>query len=106
MIMFDFNRRQYQIFEVIQSGEKTSYVKAQGRFGKAFALPQGLSFYDPKADTTLKAGEEYRKQVLFYPDGHCSELFIELIDNTGSGYGITLKGFGSMARIKEVTRER
>jgi len=105
-IVFDFNLKKYQLVEWKQSGEKPSYVKVQGRFGKAFILPQGLFFYDPKSDTTQKAGEAYKKQAVFYPDGHCDGLLIYVVDNAGTGYSITLNGFGGLARIKEVTGER
>ncbi len=105
-IIFDFNRRQYQLFEWKKSGEKPSYAAAGGRFGRAFSLPQGLYFYDPKSDLTRKDGEEYKKQALFYPDGRSDELSIDIIDTQGNGYSVTLKGFGSPVQIKEVARER
>lgn len=101
-IIFDFNRRQYQLFGLKRSGEKLSYAQVPGRFGRAFSLPQGIYFYDPKSDVTLQPGEEYKKQALFYPDGRSDELSIDIIDRKGNGYSITLKGFGSPAQIKEV----
>ena len=105
-VIFDFNRRQYQLSESAQSADGLVYRKGQGRFGKVFALPQGLFFYDPKTDITQKKDEEYKKQVIFYPDGHCDELLLNIVDKRGNGYSITLKGFGSLARVKEVTREQ
>ncbi len=101
-IIFDLNRRQYQLFESSQSADALIYTKMKDRFGKIFALPQGLSFYDSKNDITEKIGEEYKKQVVFYPDGHCDELLIDVVDRSGAGYSITVKGFGSLPRIKEV----
>jgi Tfp pilus assembly protein FimT len=104
-MVFDFNRHSYQLFESGQSRDGIIYAGEKGRFGKNFYLPQGISFYDPKADVTERPGEEYRKQVLFYPDGHCDELSIDVVDKGGRGYSITLTGFGSTARIKEVASE-
>ena len=102
---FDFNRRQYQLLESSPSADGIAYKTSRSRFGKAFTLPQGLFFHDPATDVTQKASEEYKKQVIIYPDGHCDELSIDLIDKQGYGYNISLKGLGSLARIKEVTRE-
>ena len=105
-VIFNFNRRQYQLSESGQSANgPVVYRNVQGRFGKVFVLPQGLSFYDPNTGITEKTDEEYKKQVIFYPDGHCDGLLLDIIDNRGNGYSVTLKGFGSLARIKEVTRE-
>ena len=104
-VIFDFNRRQYQLFESSQSADGLVYTKTKDRFGKAFTLPGDLSFYDPKTGLTGKPGEEYKKQIVFYPDGHCDELAIDIMDRSGAGYSITLKGFGGLARIKEVAHE-
>jgi len=104
-IVFDFNRRQYQLLEAGQSAQGLAYKKMTSRFGRLFKLPQGLSFYDPKTGLREKPNEEYRKESIFYPDGRCGELSIEIVDNKGTGYAITLKGFGSLPRIKEVTGE-
>ena len=103
--VFDFNRRQYQLQESDQTAGGPGYKRMQGRFGKVYGLPQGIFFYDPKTGITQKTGEEYVEEVVFYPDGHCDELLINMIDNRGTGYSITLKGFGSLARIKEVKSE-
>ncbi|MDD5135755.1 MAG: hypothetical protein PHX20_01685 [Candidatus Omnitrophica bacterium] len=104
--IFDFNRRQYQIFEFDKPvKDKDPYKKVAGRFGRVFTLPRGLFFYDPKTGMSSKAEEEYRKQVIFYPDGRCTELSINIADNKGNGYSITLKGFGTLPKIKEVIGE-
>ena len=105
-IIFDFNQRRYQLFESVQIADALAYNKVKGRFGKSFTLPQGLSFYDPKANVTEKIGEEYKKQVVFYPDGRCNELSLDVVDNKGTGYAVTLKGFGGLVQIKEVTSEK
>lgn len=104
-IIFDFTRRQYQLFESTRSDEGIIYRIARGRFGRAFNLPQNLFFHDAKTDITQELKEEYKKQVVFYPDGHCDELAIDILDKKGKGYAISLKGFGSTARIKEVAGE-
>ena len=105
-IIFDFNRRQYQLFELKRSAEKLSYVPAKGRFGRAFSLPPELCFYDPANDITHKEGEEYKRQAVFYPDGSSDALSVDIIDKQGNGYSLALKGFGSPIQIKEVSRER
>ncbi|MDD5428428.1 MAG: type II secretion system protein [Candidatus Omnitrophica bacterium] len=105
-VIFDLNGRKYQLFESGPSAKGPVYVKEKSRFGKSFGLPQGLSFYDPKTGMTENAEGEFKKQVVFYPDGHCDELFIGIIDKGGAGYTIALKGFGSFVQIKEVKVER
>ena len=102
---FDFNQRQYQLLESAPSADGLVYKRSQNRFGRIFTLPQGIFFHDPATDVIQKTSEEYKKQAILYPDGHCDELSIDIIDKEGSGYNIALKGFGSLARIKEVTRE-
>ncbi|MDD3906288.1 MAG: hypothetical protein PHS46_07180 [Candidatus Omnitrophica bacterium] len=104
-ITFDFNRRTYQLFESNSSAEGIVYVKGDKRFGKVFFLPQGLFFRDAKTGVTQKTQEEYKKHVLFYPDGHCDELSLEVVDAKGNGYSVAVKGFGFGAGIKEVIGE-
>ena len=104
--VFDFNHCQYQLFEFDKpSADKDPYKKIQGRLGRIFTLPQGLFFYDSKTGVSQKMEGECKKQVIFYPDGHCSELSINVVDKQGNGYSITLKGFGSLPKIGEVTGE-
>ena len=105
-ITFDFNARNYQLFESSQTDDAIIYKRTQKRFGKIFNLPQGLYFYDPNTGVTGKTAEEYKKQIVFYPDGHSDELSIDIIDKDGVGYSIVLKGFGSLTRIKEITIEK
>ena len=52
-----------------------------------------------------KPGEESKKQIVFYPDGHCDGLSIYIVDNGGIGYSVILKASGSFAKIKEAARE-
>ncbi len=102
--IFNFKLRQYQLLVSGQSADGLIYKKTKDRFGKAFTLPQGLFFYDPKSGCHT-IGEEYKKQVILYPDGHCDGLLIGVVDNKGTGYEITLKGFGGFVHIKEITGE-
>jgi Tfp pilus assembly protein FimT len=104
-VIFDFNRREYQLFESGQSADGIVYKKAQDRFGKVFILPQGIFFHDPKTNITQETDKEYRRQVVFYPDGHCDGILIDIVDKAGTGYSVALKGFGSLVQIKEVARE-
>lgn len=105
-ISFDLNRRNYQMLESQQTADALSWVKEKTRFGKIFTLPLELSFYDPETGLTKKTEEEYRKNVIFYPDGHCDKLSIGIIDKSGVGYGVTLNGFGLLAKIKEIKLEQ
>jgi hypothetical protein len=104
-VTFDFVRRQYQLYETTRTAEGVSYKKVKGWFGKLFTLPPGLSFSDSKFATTQKDEKDYKRQMLFYPDGHCDELLLSVVDAGGRGYSVAVKGFGSLARIKEVTGE-
>jgi len=103
--IFDFNKRSYQILEGIPTADALVYRKIKGRFGNAFTLPQGLHFYDLKAGAVKETSEEYKKAVVFYPDGHCDELLIAVVDNSKKGYSVSIKGFGSLAQIKEVASD-
>ncbi|MDO8524986.1 MAG: hypothetical protein Q7S07_00670 [Candidatus Omnitrophota bacterium] len=103
-IIFDFKSRRYQLLESGQSVDGLIYNKTKDRFGKAFILPRGLFFYDPGAGGR-NIEEGYKRQVVFFPDGHCDELLIGVVDNKGTGYEITLKGFGGFVKIKEITGE-
>ena len=101
-ITFNFTAKQYQLFKAKQSTDRFIYVKTGDRFARAFTLPQGLSFRDPSGREMQKPGEEYKKDITFYPDGHCDILAIEILDKGGTGYKITSRGFGSLVEIKEV----
>ena len=103
-VVFDFNARQYQIFESGMSPDGIVYQKIRGRFGKVWTLPQGLLFRDPKSGEA-QPSSEIKKQSVFYPDGRSDELLIEVVNRAGSGYSIALNGFGGTVRIKEVTGE-
>ena len=102
-ITFNFTRNQYQLFNAKQSADKLIYMQSRDRFGRVFTLPQGLSFKDPSVQATHQQGEEYKEEIVFYPDGHCNILAIEVLDKSGAGYKITAKGFGSLVEMKEVT---
>ncbi len=104
-VAFNYNRRIYQLVESVRSNEGITYIREKSRFGKPIELPAGLSFYDPKTGLTNSPDEELVKQVMFYPDGHCDELSIGVVDKRGNGYIVELKGFGSLPRIKEVKSE-
>lgn len=101
-ITFNFTANRYQLFESKQSTDKFIYMKINNRFGRAFTLSPGSSFNDPSGSQARQQGEEYKKDIIFYPDGHCDSLVIELLDKHGAGYKITSRGFGSLVDIKEV----
>ena len=102
---FNFTANQYQLFESKQAADKFIYTKVNNRFGRVFTLPQGLSFKDPLGEQAHQKDEEYKKDIVFYLDGHCDSLVIEILDKSGFGYKVTSKGFGSLVEIKEVAGE-
>ena len=91
-ITFYPEKGKYQLYEVDAAVKPPAYKKIPGRFGKLFSLPQGVSL---KAD---------KKDIFFYPDGHCDSLKLNLLAK-GEGYSLTVKRFGNMVEMKEVTLE-
>jgi len=93
-IAFDFKKGGYQLLEVAAPVKnKPVYKKVTGRFGKLFALPQGLSLSGTKPC------------VIFYPDGHCDDVNVNVMTKLG-GYSVTVKGFGNNVQVKEFKIER
>ncbi|MDP3790732.1 MAG: hypothetical protein Q8R38_01660 [Candidatus Omnitrophota bacterium] len=91
-IIFDFSKGKYQLFELITQAKEPLYTKAQSRFGKMLGIPQGL---------TLRGD---RKEMIFYPDGHCDDMKIYVMSKR-SGFSIIVKRFGNKVEIKEVNIE-
>lgn len=91
-IVFDFQKSKYQLFEIAASAKQPLYERAPSRFGKLFGLPRGL---------TLRGD---RKEMFFYPDGHCDDIKIYIMAKA-KGYSITVKRFGNAIEIKEVNIE-
>ena len=92
-IAFDFKNGKYQLLELSLSEKPPVYKKVSGRFGRLFGLEQGLSLSGSRSD------------VIFYSDGHCDDIIVNVLTKQG-GYSVAVKGFGNMARIKEVDIER
>ena len=92
-ITFDFKKGRYQLLELSSSAKPPAYVKVTGRFGKLFGLGQGLKL----------SGD--RNGVIFYPDGHCDEIRVNVLTSAG-GYSIMVKGFGNTVRIEEAKVEQ
>jgi len=91
-IAFDFKNGRYQLLELSSSDLPPAYKKTTGRFGRLFGLEQGLKISGA------------RNEVVFYPDGHCDDIEVNVLTST-SGYSIIVKGFGNTAEIKEVNVE-
>lgn len=91
-IAFDFKNGKYQLLEAVFSAKPPVYKKAAGRFGKLFGLPQGL----------ILSGD--KNSVIFYPDGHCDEIRVNVLTK-GGGYSVIVKRFGNTVEIKEVDIE-
>jgi len=105
-ITFNFTSGYYQLLESQTSEGKILYKQIRGRFGKAFNLPQGLSFKDKDSENAQARKEEYKKETVFYPDGRSDPIAIDMLDKNMAGYRITSKGFGTPVGIKEVKDER
>jgi len=86
-IAFDFKKGRYQLLELSSSGLPPAYVRVTGRFGKLFGMPQGLKL------------SGVRNGVVFYPDGHCDEIRVNVLTSAG-GYSVMVKGFGNMVEVK------
>ncbi len=105
-IIFNFTSGYYQLSESQASDGRILYKQIKGRFGKAFHLPQGLSFKDKDSENARARKEEYKKEIVFYPDGRSDPLVIDMLNKEMVGYRITSKGFGTLVGIKEVKGER
>lgn len=91
-ITFDFQKGTYQLFEIDDSAKPPVYKRVQSRFGKIYAIPQGL---------TLR-GE--KKDMIFYPDGHCDSIKIYIMYKD-KGYSLIVQRFGTAVNVKEVNIE-
>ena len=87
-INFNFQKGTYQLFEPDILAKPPVYKKVQGRFGKLFSLPKGVSLEGKKSGMT------------FYPDGHCDEVRVDILVK-GTGYSVIVKRFGNMVEMKE-----
>ncbi len=83
-INFDFEKGKYWITK----GEE----KIGGRYGRTFFLPRGLTFTGKREEITL------------YPDGSSGRAEIKIVDKTGEGYQLQIKGFGSRVQIEEIKK--
>ena len=92
-IAFDFKKGKYQLLKLSSTAKPPVYVKVTGRFGKLFGLEQGLRLNGD------------RNSVVFYPDGHCDEVRVNVMTKIG-GYSVIVKGFGNMVEIKEAKVEQ
>lgn len=95
-ISFDLKNGRYQLFEMDDSKEPVFSKKLSGRFGRIFALPKGISL---RTDRQVE-----RQDIYFYPDGHCDTVRLEVLAKK-SGYSLTVKRFGNMVDVKEVSVE-
>lgn len=93
-ISFDFPSGRYRLLEIDDTIEPPVYKRVAGKFGRGFALPKGMLFKGP------------RNEIIFYPDGHCDETDIDILDGKGSGYTVLIKGLGSRIEIKGPMNER
>jgi len=91
-ISFDLQDGKYRLFEADPLVKPSGYKKAEGRFGKLFRLGQGLKF---RGD---------RKDMVFYPDGHCDEFAVSVMTKD-SGYSVHARRFGNMVEIREINVE-
>jgi len=93
---FDSSHGKYQLLEMddsVHPPQPPVYKAAKGMVGRVFMLPHGLSL---KGSTN---------EIIFYPDGHCDEAKINVINGKGSGYTIFLNGRGTSLEIKGFSNE-
>lgn len=91
-LVFNLEKGSYQLFEVDASVNPPLLKKIRSRYGRLFSLPKELKF----------SGN--RKEFVFYPDGHCDEIKINVLAKN-RGYCVSVKRFGNMVGIQEVIIE-
>jgi len=94
--------KQYRFVEYYTEQETKKIIERpiQGRYGKLYRLPKGVTFVPP--DTEIKTE---RSDLFFYPDGHCTKAAVNLFDAQGGHYRISIKGFGGLVEVKEIEGE-
>ncbi|MFC1624078.1 Tfp pilus assembly protein FimT/FimU [Candidatus Omnitrophota bacterium] len=90
---FDFEEGTFWVTQLDAFSDTTLFKKIKGRYGRVFSVPGGIVF---TGDTD---------EVLFYPDGRCSEGDITLTNKYGEGYMLDIKGFGGELNIQEIKNE-
>jgi len=93
-VRFDPAAGRYRLSVSDESDDKLIYKNVQGKFGKVFPLPQGMSI-------TCSADE-----ITLYPDGTCDEFSFTVADRYGTGYLARIKGFGTSFDMREVGIEK
>ena len=71
-------------------GTAPVYKRIGGRYGRFFSFPEGV---------TIEAGAE---GINLYPDGRCNKVEIRIVDESGRGYLLRVRGFGSQVKIEEI----
>ena len=89
---FDFEKGTYRLFELDDSAKPPVYKKAPSRFGKLYNVPQGLTIRGEK------------KEMVFYPDGHCDSIKIYIMFKD-KGYSLIVQRFGNDVTVKEASIE-
>jgi hypothetical protein len=81
-ILFGFHEARYELMELDTLQNIGTYKKADGIFGRAFKLPEGIEFSGPD------------KEVVFYPDGTVSPTKI-VIGSKNDKYTIAVTRSGA-----------
>lgn len=92
-VSFNFQDGKYQLFAMDASTTPPSYKKAGGRFGRAYSVDRALKIAGAKKD------------VVFYPDGHCDEFSVKVFSGSG-GYIVHAKRFGNAVEVKEASGDQ
>jgi hypothetical protein len=91
-MVFNMKGGTYRLLELDICAKKPAYREMRSRFGRNFAVPQGVTL----------AG--LKNEVVFYPDGHCDEFVVNVLFK-GRGYSVAVKKSGNAAGVKEVDVE-
>ncbi|MBI3601488.1 MAG: prepilin-type N-terminal cleavage/methylation domain-containing protein [Candidatus Omnitrophica bacterium] len=89
-ISFNVVKGQYQLWEIDESSVPLSYKKVAGRMGKLFALPRGVF---------LKSS---RNETVFYPDGHCDSVRVDMTDKEGLGRRLDIQSPSCRSSVKDL----
>ncbi|MCK4462842.1 MAG: prepilin-type N-terminal cleavage/methylation domain-containing protein [Candidatus Omnitrophica bacterium] len=88
---FDFKKGKYHLTYLVATEDTPVYEKIEGRHGKTFLVPRGLTL------------EGKKDEIIFYPDGRSDKVKLNLIDKNGKGYLLRVKGFGRHVEMEEIT---
>jgi len=79
---FDFDKNEYRLRMKTGQGEQARYSNIQGRFGRVFKLPRGVSI----------EGDDDASEIEFYPEGNSDKIEVRLVSTNGDTVTIATTG--------------